>query len=145
MRILPPVALLVSILVQVAGIASLWPITPSGYELAVGAVCAITGLILAPWGANLFTRVGTGLVPFTPATKLVVTGPFRLTRNPMYVGFILFSAGVAIASGVHVNLISPLLLAIWLHYSYVLPEERFMRERFGADYDEYCRKIPRWL
>jgi len=145
MRILPPAAFALSLAVQAVAIFYQWPIAPTGYEIVAGVAFAAVGLVLAPWGANLFNRVGTGLVPFTPATKLVVSGPFRFTRNPMYLGFILFSAGVAIATGVLINLAAALLLWVWLHYTYVLPEEKFMRERFGAEFDQYCRSVPRWF
>jgi protein-S-isoprenylcysteine O-methyltransferase Ste14 len=145
MRILPPVALLIGLAAQGLVVAYLWPIAPTVLDLTAGAGFAGCGLLLAVWGANLFRRAETGLVPFTPATKLVITGPFHFTRNPMYLGFVLFSAGVAIATGVYLNLGLALLLWVWLHFTYVQPEEKFMRERFGAEYDAYCRRVPRWL
>ena len=72
-------------------------------------------------------------------------GPFRYSRNPMYLGMAMASAGLAIASGVLFNLVFAAALAAWLNWAYMLPEERFLSQRFGAQYESCRRRAPRWL
>ncbi len=144
-RILPPVGFVASLLAQGALLALNWPLTPGFLSLVVGSLCLVSGLLLNLLGVSTFRRVHTGLVPFTPATALVRQGPFRLTRNPMYLGMVLVSASVVIASGVWVNLFAPAAYSVWLHFTYILPEERFMESAFGQDYLSYRRSTSRWL
>jgi protein-S-isoprenylcysteine O-methyltransferase Ste14 len=62
----------------------------------------------------------------------------------MYLGLVAIVLGLSVATGVLANIWSAVALAIWLHYAYVLPEERFLRDQFGAAYDEYCKRVPQW-
>jgi protein-S-isoprenylcysteine O-methyltransferase Ste14 len=92
-----------------------------------------------------FRRVGTGVVPFTPATALVLDGAYRWTRNPMYVALVAVAAGLAIKLPALTALAVPPLLWLVLDRRFVRREEVFLRERFGADFDAYCARVPRWL
>jgi protein-S-isoprenylcysteine O-methyltransferase Ste14 len=80
-------------------------------------------------------------------SALVADGPFRYVRNPIYV------AGIALMLGVGllypgwsvVDLVLPLILLVFFHLRVVRFEEPALRQRFGRNYDEYCRRVPRWL
>jgi protein-S-isoprenylcysteine O-methyltransferase Ste14 len=145
LTILPPRATWISLLVQVPGIAFAWPLQPRAELLVAGASLGALAVVLNVLAASNFSRRGIGIVPFSDAPQLSTRGIYRLTRNPMYVGLVLFSSALWIGSSVWPNFFAPLLLWVWLHLFYVLPEEAFLKERFGSEYDAYCRRVPRWL
>lgn len=143
--LLPPGALRLSLLAQIPGIVVSWPLHPPIEAMIVAGVLVLLALLLNLAAAQQFSRRGIGIVPFSESPELALKGPFRLTRNPMYVGLVAFSAALSVGTGVWFNLVAPALLAFWLHVFYVLPEERFLRERFGEAFDVYARRVPRWL
>lgn len=63
----------------------------------------------------------------------------------MYLGLIAISVGVTLAAGVFSNISISVALATWLHYECVLPEEEFLHDRFGAEYEKYTERVPRWI
>lgn len=113
--------------------------------MSAGVAAIAVGVALNLWADRAFKRWRVGVVPLSPAPHLIEDGPFRFSRNPMYLGMVLISAGVALATGVLWNLIAAGMLAAWLHIGAVLPEEKFLAKNFGSDFDAYCRRIPRWI
>jgi protein-S-isoprenylcysteine O-methyltransferase Ste14 len=112
-------------------------------------VVGISVMILALWinitGFLAFRRAETNVNPYQPALIIVRDGPFRFTRNPMYLGMILFAAGFGIALA---TLWGPILaFGLWvlLHWGVVLREELYLKEKFGAAYDELLTATRRWL
>lgn len=97
------------------------------------------------WCLVLFARHRTGLLPGQSTSNLLTTGPYRFSRNPLYVGLLVLHAGAAMAA-VSVGALTALPLA-WagLHWGAVLPEERYLRDRIGSPYLEYCRTVRRWV
>ena len=83
--------------------------------------------------------------PYKPTGAIVAGGIYRFTRNPIYVGFLL----VALAAGIGANnawlLLSFVALFIVLHFGVVKPEERYLSMKFGSGYDEYRRRVRRWV
>ena len=142
---LPPRGLLLALLAQLPLIAHQWPLSPSGFEVIVGGLLITLGGVLNVWSARLFERATVGICPFSPAAMLVEGGPFALSRNPMYVGLVALSLGLGVSTGVLANVWVTVAFAIWLHHAYVLPEERFLRDRFGPAYDAYAKRVPRWM
>src|SRR5262245_25907570 len=145
-RIVPPVYVLVGIVLMVvlnsfAPIAR-WLHAPWRY---IGIVVIAMGFFLALVSLNLFRRSGTPPRPGMKATALVTAGPFRRTRNPMYLGLITILVGVAILVGSF----SPLIvipIVVWIiHSQFVRREEKWMEEWFGEAYLEYKKRTPRWL
>jgi protein-S-isoprenylcysteine O-methyltransferase Ste14 len=92
-----------------------------------------------------FRRFRTSIVPVRPATSLVVSGPYRFTRNPMYVGL----AILTVALSLFMNSWWPILLLvpvlILVQVLVIAPEERYLERRFGADYVIYTHRVRRWL
>jgi protein-S-isoprenylcysteine O-methyltransferase Ste14 len=92
-----------------------------------------------------FRRVHTSIVPVRPATSLVISGPYRFTRNPMYVGL----AMLTVALSLFMNSWWPILLLIpvlvMVRQFVIAPEERYLERRFGADYVIYTQRVRRWL
>ena len=119
-----------------------WAVLP----VAAGAVLILAGLALWYATVRLFARIGEGtLAPWDPTRKLVLLGPYRYVRNPMITGVLTVLLGEASSLG------SPSILAwaaaffaanaIW----FPLVEEPGLVGRFGADYEEYRRAVPRWV
>lgn len=81
---------------------------------------------------------------YTP-TRLVATGPFQISRNPIYLGGIVALLGIAILLGSLVTFLFPVLLFLILHLVYVPIEEKEMEALFGTEYIDYKRKVRRWL
>jgi protein-S-isoprenylcysteine O-methyltransferase Ste14 len=114
--------------------------------VVLGGVLIGIGLALVVWTVTLFTKVGRGtLAPWDPTSRLVVRGPYRYVRNPMITGVGTILAGQALlfrSWGIAVELaVFGLVNAIY----FPLVEEPGLRRRFGAEYEEYCSRVPRWL
>lgn len=114
-------------------------------RIAVGAIVVAFGIALIVTARLHFMRTGQSPVPWKPTPELIFAGPYRFTRNPMYVGatFIVVGLGVSL-DAVLASLAAPIALLI-VHFIAVRPEERYLREKFGAPYEEYLRRVRRYL
>lgn len=92
-----------------------------------------------------FRRAGTSIAPTKPTTALVTSGPYRLTRNPMYVGMACLYAGLALALGVIWALAVLPLVLLAVDRLVIVREERYLEGKFGEEYREYMRRARRWL
>ncbi len=145
----PPILFLGALLLGVI-LSAIFPLgtdlaSPSGGALALGLLLAGLGFALAYVSAQNFRKAGTDFVPGRPATALVVTGPYRWTRNPIYVGFTLVYLGLSLVlTSVWVLLLLVPVLAI-LQWGVVQREEAYLGTRFGSAYTDYCARVRRWL
>ena len=101
--------------------------------------------VLAVSAIGLFRRKQTSMITFRPAAALVASGPYRFTRNPMYVSLALWSVAFALFLDTWwiVLFLVPALTAV---QRFVIgPEERYLRRRFGAEYDAYMSRVRRWI
>jgi protein-S-isoprenylcysteine O-methyltransferase Ste14 len=112
---------------------------------AAGAALVLLGLGIGLAGVREFRRHRTPTSPYRPTTALVSSGIFRVTRNPMYLGFVLLTVGVAIAFNSASFLVSALLLVVVLQIAVIRPEERYLAKRYGADFEAYLRGTRRWI
>ncbi len=110
-----------------------------------GGIIGAAGVALTIWSATLFRRKKTGLKPFSESTALVTEGPYRFTRNPIYLGMTLVLTGVALGLGAASALIAPLAFVIIMHWRFILPEEAHMERAFGESYLALKRRVRRWL
>ena len=97
------------------------------------------------WALWLFVRHETGLLPGQPTNALMDDGPFGFSRNPLYVGLLSLYLGLALTAPTFWGLIlfpAAVLLLLW---GAILPEERYLQRRFGAAYEDYRRRVRRWL
>jgi protein-S-isoprenylcysteine O-methyltransferase Ste14 len=121
------------------------PLSSSLTPRMVGIVIFFVGLMLGIWGRKMMTRAGTNVNPREPTTALVVTGPFRYSRNPLYVALFLMYIGLALA----LNTLWPIVLIAVLfplmHWGVVLREERYLEQKFGEVYSRYCGVTRRWI
>lgn len=120
----------------------LWPPVSVGGPLVLGLlVSSRTGDPLAT------TRVtaALGLLPGAESTTVIDRGPFAVSRNPLYVGLLVGSAGVALVAGSAWALVALPLEWALLRWGAVLPEERYLTAKFGATYSDYAGRVRRWL
>ena len=128
----------VHLVVPVAGLAQA-PITWLGVPFVA------VGLILNIWAGGLFTRRRTTFKPFAESQRLVRDGPFRLSRNPMYLGMVLAALGIAMLLGTLTPFIVVAGLAWVLHVRFVTVEEAMLEDAFGDEYRNYRRQVRRWV
>jgi protein-S-isoprenylcysteine O-methyltransferase Ste14 len=147
LKVPPPVWALVYVLIGVAISWSLgWPKLP-GLPLAPLGIALVAVAWIPPvWAIVLFRREGTEVSPTSPANRTLVTsGPYRFTRNPMYLGLVIVTLGIAVWVGAWPMFIAPIAVfatANWIHIPF---EEDKMRRQFGATYDGYVRRVRRWV
>lgn len=103
------------------------------------------GVALGAWAFSIITRAGSNVPTNRPTTTIVDTGPYRLTRNPIYLGMVLGLIGEAIA----VNSLWPLLslvpFALVIRYGVIAREEAYLERKFGDVYHRYRARARRWL
>ena len=104
-----------------------------------------TGVLLAGWSNVLFRRAHTSLVPIKPSTALVLSGPYRLTRNPMYLGLLCVYIGAALWFGLAWALILAPLVVLAVQRLAIAREERYLDQKFGDTYRQYRAQVRRWI
>jgi len=144
--IFPPV-IPASALVAMLVLHWLWPLQiplrlPS---VVLGAVICMLGIACVAWGRITLVKAGTNVSPLEPTTGIVTAGPFRFTRNPMYVGITALIFGVSLLLGTWWGVIVLLPATLALHYGVVLREERYLEQKFGALYLKLKRSVRRYL
>ena len=145
--VLPPVLVGGLLLIGVLVHYWLWTITflPVVPARIIGVVLFLSAGVLANSAHNAMTRAGTNILPTQPALALVRDGPFRRTRNPLYVA----AAGVYLGVAFWVDGLAPFVLfplvLVGLHWAVVLPEERYLEGKFPDAYRAYRLQVRRWL
>jgi protein-S-isoprenylcysteine O-methyltransferase Ste14 len=145
---LPP-PIWASIYLIVAGIVSAlypWRVLIDLRVLWLGILLLVLGFALSFSAAMLFRRKGTEINPTSEANKLlVIEGPFRFTRNPMYLGLVIFTLGIALCVGSLPMFGVPVLVFATANFAHIPFEEAKMRRQFGASFDNYTHKVRRWI
>ena len=119
----------------------------SSYRICL--VCGIVLVILAPTLALsavvTFKKAGTNVNPSEPALTIVRGGPFRFTRNPMYLALCLLQVALGFFLNDWITLLFVVPLALILHYGVILREERYLTAKFGETYLQLKRDVRRWF
>lgn len=111
----------------------------------LGGVLIIVGFSFMMWARILFTFRNTTLFVGKPSTHLVRDGPFRCSRNPMYVGVVVFLMGLALWVGTVPFFMAVPVTFLCFHFFHIPREERMLREVFGERYLVYSQEVRRWL
>ena len=112
----------------------------------LGVALVAIGIAISAWAFMLFRREGTEINPTSETNKsLVVRGPFRFTRNPMYLGLVVSTLGIAFWTGLLPLFAVPVLVLATANWAHIPFEEAKMRRQFGAAFDEYVRRVRRWM
>lgn len=122
------------------------PILLSSLSRLLGIILLLLGSTIWLYCIGVFNLIGKGTpVPTDPPKKLVNTGIYRLTRNPMYIGALIVFLGYFFVFGHTTLLIYVLLVFLFFHLFVTLYEEPTLKKKFGKIYSDYCKKVPRWI
>lgn len=145
-KALPPtyffVTVAVTVLAHVLLPAHRWLNPPFTYA---GVLPALLGLVLVLQPAAVFEKRDTTIKPFQESTALVTDGFYRYTRNPMYLGMALLLVGLAMFLGTVWPAFAPPVFAWVLTQRFIRAEEASLLRAFGTEYEEYRRRVRRWL
>jgi protein-S-isoprenylcysteine O-methyltransferase Ste14 len=145
-KIIPPLVYLAGLVIGL--LASIWVptrIVPSLLAWTLGGILVVFGALLAGSAILKFKDAGTTVRPDRASRTLVIVGPYKITRNPMYLGLALVYAGISIADqSVWTLILLPIVLTIIQRRAIEL-EETFLEKRFGTDYLRYKENIRRWI
>lgn len=110
-----------------------------------GAVLALAGIGVIFWSGLWFLRKKTTIEPHEEPTTLITQGPFRLSRNPIYLAMVVILLGVVLWQGGLSGLVLPPIFMVLLSRRFILPEEQGLRDHFGAAAQDYMQATKRWL
>ena len=142
----PPLVYLASLVLgAVIQLATPLPLLPTTLAVSVGPLLVVVAIALFLYSAATFRAAGTPIPARKPSTVIVRTGPYHLSRNPIYLAFSLLQLGIAIWVN-SVWLLTTLVGAVALMHCVVIPrEERYLERKFGAQYTDYKASVRRWL
>jgi len=146
-RFPPPLVYIAFILLGVAlRYAAPFPVPgPRFAAIAAGVAVLLAGLWLMADAWKLFARTGQHPAPWTPSPELVLAGSYRFTRNPMYLGMTCIQAGLGLElNNLWISALAAFSLLV-VHFVAVVPEERYLSEKFGESYKGYFSKVRRYL
>lgn len=141
---LPPVWLLGAMVAS--WLLGLVPILTFGaFGSALGGLLVAVSLAFILWSAWYFWRKRTPIEPHHAPKALIVEGPYRMSRNPIYLALVVIAAGVALRQGGGLALAPVPILFFVLDRRFAVPEEKALREAFGSDAEAYLAATRRWL
>lgn len=111
----------------------------------VGTIVLCLGFAVMTWGWALFRTRKATICPTEPTTVLVFDGPYRFSRNPMYLGISLILLGIAFCVGPAPFYLVPLAFFITINATFVPYEEKKLESAFGQEYLDYKKRVRRWL
>ena len=121
------------------------PFLPRRLRRTLGPVLVLTGFLVGLLGFREVRRAGSNVDPYKPVTAVVTGGPYRFTRNPMYLGFTLQYIGISALF----NALLPILLlpAVQqlMRRGVIVREERYLESKFGEEYLQYKESVRRWI
>lgn len=144
-RIPTPIWLFVLVIVALLldwwlGLPAILQYRPAGIALIV------LGVGLSAWARRTFSKHGAEVFPWSEShSALVASGPFRFTRNPMYLGILVIGVGAALAAGTWPMWLVPVVLFVLDHFVIIPFEERSMERAYGAAYRSYKARVRRWI
>lgn len=148
--IFPPLLLLIGfgfaiLLEWLMQITFLAPVFQSKFQTGFSAILALIGLSIALLGVLELRKHGTHVEPNKPALFLVHSGVYKLTRNPIYLGMVVFFLGVSIFWNLEWGVVLTLPVALALHFGVIKREEAYLESKFGAAYMLFRKNTRRWL
>jgi protein-S-isoprenylcysteine O-methyltransferase Ste14 len=143
----PPIAWALAIVAGLAlGWLMPWPFVPRGLpSVWLGVAVFALALGLAVWAIVTMTRAGSNVPTNRPSTAIVESGPYRLTRNPIYLGMMLGLIGLALAFDDLWLVLALVPFAAVIRYGVVAREEAYLERKFGDAYRGYRSRVRRWL
>ena len=146
-RIRPP-ALYLSAIVLGVVLHWLWALgfaPGSSLRIAAGVAVICGGVAILGSALFIFRRTGQHPDPRTPTPTIARSGPYRFTRNSMYLGMSLVQLGIGVALGNAWVVLLLVPLVVLIHYRAILPEERYLEDKFGGEYASFKASVRRWI
>jgi len=146
-KVLPPTYLLISIVLMVALHFLCHPtmsVIPLPWNI-FGIIPMVLGIAINLIADNALHKAQTTVKPFEESTALVASSAYRISRHPMYLGFVLILVGVAIVLGSLAPFVVIPIFAILMDVVFIRVEERMLEQKFGQAWLEYTRKVRRWI
>jgi protein-S-isoprenylcysteine O-methyltransferase Ste14 len=122
-----------------------WPIMSYKYCLVAGVIFLLLGPPLALSAVQAMRKAGTNVHPAKPALTIVREGPYRFTRNPMYLALCFLQVALGFFLNDWITLLFVVPLVLILHYGVILREERYLEAKFGEGYLQLKRDVRRWF
>ena len=124
-----------------------WPsaFLPRGFAIPLGSALVVAAVALFVYSVGRFRAAGTPVPGNQPTTAIVRAGPYRFSRNPIYLAFSFLQLGIAVSVN-SLWLVATLIAAIALMTAVVIPrEEWYLERKFGAEYLDYKARVRRWI
>lgn len=124
-----------------------WPaaVLPGSVQYVLGGALVVLGLATAALAIRRFVAAGTHVQTQKPSTTVVTDGPYRFSRNPIYLGLTGITAGIGIAADSPWVLLMLVPALAVMRYGVIAREERYLERKFGEDYRRYKARVRRWL
>ncbi|MBV1699067.1 MAG: isoprenylcysteine carboxylmethyltransferase family protein [Hyphomicrobiales bacterium] len=147
LKLPPPIWMFIYVLITAALSYLLgWPRFPGLPIIPLGVALVAVGIALPATAITLFRRERTEIDPTSPTNrKLVTAGPYKFTRNPMYLGLTLVALGIAVWVGAWPMFLAPIGVFATTNFVHIPFEEAKMHRQFGAEYDAYVGHVRRWF
>lgn len=146
---LPPVAAIgalgICFVLQFAFDPNILSAFPDPSLMKLGGILIVIGFLTAGLGVAAFHGANTNVDPTKPALTIVNTGPYRFTRNPMYIGLVLVHFGLGLAFSLDWTILLTPGLGLLLHFGVVLREEAYLTAKFGDQYRDLLQSTRRWI
>ena len=110
-----------------------------------GVILIIFGIVLNIWADALFKKSKTTVKPHEKPTSFEISGPFRISRHPMYLGMAAVLLGVAILHGTLITFLFPIIFVILMEIKFIPIEEKNLEKAFGKKYLDYKKRVRRWI
>ncbi len=125
----------------------LWPnpLLAEAVRYSLGGALFALGLGLALASIRRFNAAGTNFDTHKPATAILTDGPYRISRNPIYIGLTAAYAGIGVAADAPWVWVLLLPTLVVMHYGVIVREERYLERKFGKEYLDYKASVRRWL
>lgn len=146
---IPPVVQVVIVAVAMWLTALLLPSATISFSPIkwLGGFLCVAGVASALCGVFAFKKANTTVDPRSPnkTTSLVIQGIYKYSRNPMYLGFLFFLIGLSFILGNFASVVLLPMFVLFMNRYQIMPEENFMQEKFGAEFELYKRRVRRWI
>ncbi len=142
----PPVVYLVFLLIGI-GLEYYWPspFLPQVAQYPVGITVIILSFVVFGMVLREFSASSSSVDHRRPTTEVISSGPFRYSRNPIYVSMTMLCTGIAMVTNNLWILVMMIPAVLVIHYLVIIKEEAFLEEKFGDEYRRYCASVRRWL
>ncbi len=146
--ILPPPIIYLLALALILLLEQVWPLplmAGDPVRFWLGGILLAAGLTINGWGVYTLSRSETAIHPNHPASRMVTSGPFRFSRNPLYIGLNVFFLGLVVLIDSLWGLLLWLPVLAVMHYGVILREEQHLQAKFGEAFNEYRERVRRYL